>query len=169
MSDMTAMIDQAHKLARHLNEVNELQKRAAAEAGNILADYDLVGILERRSQAAEEVLSARRRQALLAAEIRQAENAVTLAKLDALAEMEQQLDYLPGKNEAARKQQVERWLATHEGYQRAKAAADALDDQEEHLDFEQARAAETVRAMEFLCRAKQDELRFRAAMLTVAG
>jgi hypothetical protein len=108
-----------------------------------LDSYDLPALLDRHEQAIDAYMEARRQHAE-ARRIHQATvEELGSVELDALLEMEQNPDYVPGKNAEVRKQQAEAWLAHHHDVKAAKArvsnARRVYDDADLAADHARAR------------------------------
>jgi hypothetical protein len=130
LTETTTRVEQPHELA--------LQR-----AHKIVQAYDLKDVLAAHQQAIDAYMEARRQHAE-ARRIHQATvEELGSVELDALLEMEQNPDYVPGKNAEARKQQAEAWLAHHHDVKAAKArvsnARRVYDDADLAADHARAR------------------------------
>jgi len=78
-----------------------------ARARSILFDYDLEGLLAKHEQAIEAYMEARRAHTEVRRVHQDAVDHSAEVELDAVLEMEQDPNYVPGKNAEARKRQAE--------------------------------------------------------------
>lgn len=90
-----------------------IERERYARARSILFDYDLEGLLAKHEQAIEDYMEARRQHAEAKRFQQDIVDQRATVELDALLEMEQDPNYVPGKNAEQRKQQAEVWLAKH--------------------------------------------------------
>ena len=113
-----------------------------ARARSILFDYDLEGLLAKHEQAIEAYMEARRAHTEVRRVHQDAVDHSAEVELDAVLEMEQDPNYVPGKNAEQRKLQAEAWLAKHHGVEvarvRQKGLRRGLDQAD--LDADHARA-----------------------------
>jgi len=132
--------------------------RTPEAAVRTLERFNLGNLLDRHEHAIELYMEARRAHAEARRQHQDAVDYVATCELDAVLEMEQDPEYVPGKNAEARKQQAEVFLARAGGVQTAKrqekATRLAVDDR--HLEVDHARAR--VDHLELQIAARRSEL-----------
>jgi len=128
------------------------------KARQLVYDKGLDLVLEKHKQAIEAYMEARRQHTEARRVHQDAVDYIATCELDALLEMEQDPDYVPGKNAEARKQQAEVFLARAGGVQASrrqeKTARLAVDDR--HLEADHARAR--IDHLELQIAARRSEL-----------
>lgn len=98
----------------------EPHELALQRAHKVIQAYDLKDVLAKHEQAIEQYMEARRLHVETKRLHQDAVDRVDEVQLEALLEMEQDPEYVPGRNAEQRKQQAEAFLAKHAGVAAAK-------------------------------------------------
>jgi hypothetical protein len=129
-----------------------------ARARSILFDYDLEGLLAKHEEAIEAYMQARRQHAEARRLWQDAAEHCAEVELDALLEMEQDPDYVPGKNAEQRKQQGQVFLAKHHGLAAARHREKGLHRVLNEVDLEVEHARQRIDHLELQIAARRSEL-----------
>jgi len=129
-----------------------------ARARSILFDYDLEGLLAKHEQAIEAYMEARRAHTEVRRVHQDAVDHSAEVELDAVLEMEQDPNHVPGKNAEQRKLQVEAWLAKHRGVAAARARQKGLRRNLDQADLDADHARARIDHLELQIAARRTEL-----------
>lgn len=133
--------------------------RLKVNALGVVGDYNLHGLHERQEAKLADLHTLREQQAEQARFVRQLTLNQETAKLDALAEMESQENYVPGKNEEQRRRQRDSWLAAHDGYRQQVRVVQAAEAREDVLDLDRHRVEDELSSLKSLIQIRIAELR----------
>ena len=117
--------------------------------------HDLHGRLEEKLKDLHGVREQRAEQARF---VRQVSLNLETAKLDALAEMESQESYVPGRNEEQRRRQRDSWLVEHHGHQAVLRALHSAEDLAENLELAEHRIQGELSSLKTLISIRTTEL-----------
>jgi len=129
-----------------------------ARARSILFDYDLEGLLAKHEQAIEAYMEARRAHTEVRRVHQDAVDHSAEVELDAVLEMEQDPNYVPGKNAEQRKLQAEAWLAKHHGVEVARVRQKGLRRGLDQADLDADHARARIDHLELQIAARRTEL-----------
>jgi len=129
-----------------------------ARARSILFDYDLEGLLAKHEQAIEAYMEARRAHTEVRRVHQDAVDHSAEVELDAVLEMEQDPNHVPGKNAEQRKLQAEAWLGAHHGVGAARARQKGLRRNLDQADLDADHARARIDHLELQIAARRTEL-----------
>jgi len=129
-----------------------------ARARSILFDYDLEGLLAKHEQAIEAYMEARRAHTEVRRVHQDAVDHSAEVELDAVLEMEQDPNYVPGKNAEARKRQAEEYLAKHHGVAAARHRQKSLHRGVDEWALQVEHARQRIDHLELQIAARRTEL-----------
>jgi hypothetical protein len=128
------------------------------KAHRIVDDADLDTLIDRHQQAIDAYMQARRQHTEARRLFQDAGDHCGDVELEALLEMEQDPEYVPGKNAEARKQQAEVFLAKHHGVAAARHRLKSLHRGVDETALEADHAKQRIDHLELQVAARRSEL-----------
>ena len=127
-------------------------------AEQALDQYDLHGLIGQHATEIDRYRELRRQHAEARRVYQDAVDHSAEVELDAVLEMEQDPNHVPGKNAEQRKLQVEAWLAKHRGVAAARARQKGLRRNLDQADLDADHARARIDHLELQIAARRSEL-----------
>jgi len=144
-----------------VHELNEL----LVQALQLLEEHDLKGLHARQVSKLADLQHVREKEVEQARHVRELELEQEALELDAVAELESQEGFVPGKNEEARRRQRKAWLGEHFRYQQQCQVVRTAEAKQDRLALEKERIAGDLAGLKSLIGIRITELRTIAAFV----